>query len=81
MLTGDLIHPRLRKRGSELHVEWLTTDKHWQKSSSDLIRLFGKQVGQPRQVWDAALERYEGERTDYIVLRGLAKVLFQCLEF
>ena len=81
MLTGDLIRPRLRKRGSELHVEWLTPDKHWQRSASDLIKLFSDHVGQPRQVWDTALEKYEGDRTDYIVLRGLAKVLCDAATF
>lgn len=81
MLTGDLIRPRLRKRGSELHVEWLKEDKHWQRSASDLIKLFDDHVGQPRQNWDKALEQYEGERTDYIVLRGLAKVLCDSATF
>jgi predicted nuclease of restriction endonuclease-like RecB superfamily len=75
MLTGDLVRPRLRKRGSELVVEWLPASRPWRKSASDLIALFGSHIGQPRAAWESALSHYEGERTDYDVLRGLAKVL------
>jgi predicted nuclease of restriction endonuclease-like RecB superfamily len=75
MLTGDLVRPRLRKRGSELVVEWLPASRPWRKSASDLIALFGSHAGQTRAAWESALSAYEGERTDYDVLRGLAKVL------
>ena len=75
MLTGDLVRPRLRKRGSQLVVEWLPASRPWRKSASELIALFRTQAGQPRAAWESALSDYEGERTDYDVLRGLAKVL------
>jgi predicted nuclease of restriction endonuclease-like RecB superfamily len=75
MLTGDLVRPRLRKRGSTLQVAWLEANRHWQWTAAELIALFRQHTGQPRHAWEAALDSYEGERTDYIVLRGLAKVL------
>jgi predicted nuclease of restriction endonuclease-like RecB superfamily len=75
MLTGDLVRPRLHKRGTSLEVEMLPSNAHWRHSAADLITLFRQQVDQPRYAWESALEAYEGERTDYIVLRGLAKCL------
>jgi predicted nuclease of restriction endonuclease-like RecB superfamily len=75
VLTGDLVRPRLRKRGSQLEVEMLAANAHWRRSAQDLITLFRQHVDQPRYAWENALTAYEGDRTDYIVLRGLAKVL------
>lgn len=81
MLTGDLVRPRLRKRGAELQVEWLPASAAWMRTARELIALFRAHAGQPRRAWDAALAAYEGERTDYIVLRGLAKVLCDTATF
>jgi hypothetical protein len=75
MLTADLIKPRLRKRGTALQIDMLEVNQRTARTAGDLIALFGKHVGQPRHTWQAALERYEGIRTDYIVIRGMAKVL------
>jgi predicted nuclease of restriction endonuclease-like RecB superfamily len=75
VLTGDLVRPRLRKRGTQLEVEMLAANAHWRRSAQDLITLFRQHVDQPRYDWENALTAYEGDRTDYIVLRGLAKVL------
>jgi len=82
MLTGDLIKPRLKQRKGQVKVEWLDTgSEHGQQTASELIALFEQQVGKPRQNWDNALEAYLGERTDYTVVRGLAKVLEDAAEF
>ena len=82
MLTGDLVRPRLRKDGDNLRVEMLdTTSKHWQRTASELTKLFHSHVEQTQRVWEAALEAYEGERLDYIVIRGLAKVLSDSATF
>jgi predicted nuclease of restriction endonuclease-like RecB superfamily len=75
MLTADLIKPRLRKRGAALHIESLEVTRQTGRTASDLIALFGQHIGQPRRAWHEALERYEGVRTDYVVIRGMAKVL------
>ncbi len=75
MLTADLVRPRLRTRGTTLQVEHLKANDAWLQTAHELIALFQRQVGKPQHVWQAALENYEGERTDYIPIRGLAKVL------
>lgn len=76
MLTADLVRPRLRTRGGALTIDLLPAgDPHWQRTAAELIALFGKHTGQRRNEWEESLTRYEGARTDYIVLRGLAKVL------
>lgn len=82
MLTADLVKPRLRQRGSELFIDMLNTnDPHWTHTATELIALFQKHVGQTQAIWDKALEAYEGERTDYFTIRGLAKVLTDAAAF
>ncbi len=75
MLTADLVKPRLKTRGGELRVDLLPENPATLKTTDELIALFAASTGQPMRAWHEALERYEGERTDYILLRGLAKVL------
>ena len=81
MLTADLIRPRLRKRGAALQIDMLEVTKRTERTAAELIALFGKHVGQPRHHWQVALERYEGIRTDYIVIRGMAKVMEDAATF
>lgn len=82
MLTGDLVRPRLQQRRGELHVEWLEgNNRHWQQTASDLITLFQAHNGQSQAAWQAALEGYEAGRIDYMVIRGLAKVLSDAATF
>lgn len=82
MLTADLVKPRLRQRGTELAIDMLNTgDPYWRQTAADLIALFQRHVGQPLANWDRALEAYEGERTDYFTIRGLAKVLTDAATF
>jgi predicted nuclease of restriction endonuclease-like RecB superfamily len=71
VLTGDLVRPRLRKRGSRLEVEMLpVTNRHWLKTAADLINLFAEHEGQSRETWDAALEAY-------VTVQNLLPVLSQ----
>ncbi|MBE2270225.1 MAG: DUF790 family protein [Anaerolinea sp.] len=82
MLTGELVRPRLRSRNGELQIDMLDAEnRHWLKTANALIALFRPLVGQPQRAWDAALEAYEGDRTDYVVIRGLAKVLADSATF
>src|SRR4051794_15201498 len=82
MLTADLVRPRLHKYGGELRVELLNaTDGHWQRTAAALIALFQRQVGCSLGTWEEALARYEGDRIDYVVVRGLAKVLTDAATF
>ena len=82
MLTADLVKPRLRLRGSALSIDMLSTsDPHWLQTAADLIALFQQHKGQSQADWDSVLEVYEGERLDYVVVRGLAKVLTDAATF
>ncbi len=81
MLTGDLVRPRLRKRGSQVIIERLPDSVHWMRTAEQLIALFRAHKGYPQHVWESALEAFEGDSTDYIVIRGLAKVLSDAATF
>ena len=82
MLTGDLVRPRLYHRNGQLYVRALDArEELWQRTARELITLFAEHLGQPQQVWATALEEYEGSRTDYMVIRGLAKVLSDAARF
>ena len=82
MLTADLVKPGLRVRGSELSINMLnTSDPHWCQTAADLITLFLQHRGQSQAEWERVLEAYEGERLDYVVVRGLAKVLTDAATF
>src|SRR5260221_4718797 len=56
-------------------------DPCWLQSAKDLITLLQEQVGQSQAAWDRALESYVGERVDYVVVRGLAKILTDAATF
>ncbi len=76
MLTGDLVRPRLRQQKNDLRIDWLDPrNRHWQQSAAELIALLSEQQQQPQEHWQRAIEAYEAGRTDYNVIRGLAKVL------
>jgi hypothetical protein len=82
MLTGDLVRPRLTRRGNRLTVDTLPlNDPHWAQTASDLIALCGRHKGRTRAVWENAVEHYLGDRVDYVTVRGLAKVLTDAAEF
>ncbi len=76
MLTADLVRPLLRQKGMELCVNMLdSSHTHWHQTANDLLTLFQQHIGHTVSEWETALEMYEGDRTDYVVVRGLAKVL------
>ncbi|MBZ0302631.1 MAG: DUF790 family protein [Anaerolineae bacterium] len=76
MLTGDLVRPRLMRRGDQLLVDTLPVeDSRWRGTAHDLINLWAQQAGRSRDTWDSSIERHLGDRVDYITVRGLAKVL------
>jgi predicted nuclease of restriction endonuclease-like RecB superfamily len=82
VLTADLVRPRLHLRGSELSIDMLDEgDPCWLQSAKDLINLLQEQAGQSQAAWDRALESYVGERVDYVVVRGLAKILTDAATF
>jgi len=82
MLTGDLVRPRLTRRGDRLTVDTLRLDDpSWIQTASDLIALWNRHAGGTREVWENAVEDYLGDRVDYITVRGLAKVLTDAADF
>ncbi len=82
MLTADLARPRLRQQQDQLHVDWIDpANRHWQRTAADLIALLAAQVNQPQEQWRQAVDAYEAGRIDYIVVRGLAKVLSDAATF
>ena len=82
MLTADLVRPFLVRSGSTLSVQWLDeTSGSWRQTADDLITLLHQLRGQSRGAWEAALVSYEGDRTEYLVVRGLAKVLTDAATF
>lgn len=81
MLTADLIRPRLRKKGDELLIEWLRADNLSRQTAAELIELAQRCIGHTLEFWENALTDYEGSRTDYTIIRGLAKVLTDSATF
>ena len=82
MLTAELVKPRIRMLGSQISIDMLKIgDAVWLQTAADLITLLHEQQGRSLGVWERALEKYEGERIDYIVVRGMAKVLTDAATF
>ncbi len=82
MLTAELVKPRIRMLGSQISIDMLKIgDAVWLQTAADLIALLHEQQGRSLAAWERALEKYEGERIDYIVVRGMAKVLTDAATF
>ena len=82
MLTGDLVRPRLTRRGNRLIVDVLPLNNPaWTQTATDLIALWNRHTGATREAWENAVEDYLGDRVDYITVRGLAKVLTDAATF
>src|SRR5213082_716472 len=82
MLTSELIRPKLRFSGSTLSVEMVDEqDVALQRTAQELIDLLRRHVGCAQEKWEEALAAYEGARVDYVVVRGLAKVLADAATF
>lgn len=82
MLTSDLIRPRLRMTSSSVCVEQVGEhDPALLQTASDLMTLFRSHTGLSRSAWEKALDAFIGTRIDYVVIRGLAKVLTDAAVF
>ena len=82
MLTSDLIRPRLRMTSSSINVEQVSEqDAVLQQTASELVTLFRSHTGLPRSSWEKALDTFIGTRIDYVMIRGLAKVLTDAATF
>src|SRR2546421_7590305 len=82
MLTVALVRPRLRCSAGELTIALLDEHKRsWLQTASELIALLRCQVGHTQAEWERAVDAYAGTRVDYVVVRGLAKVLSDAATF
>jgi hypothetical protein len=82
MLTADLIRPRLQWVGKTLSVKMVDEqDTSALRTAQDLLTLLQSMVGQSLAAFQTALEQYEGDRIDYLLIRGLAKILLDAATF
>jgi uncharacterized protein len=68
---GDKIYPRLLR----------TNDANYLRDAENLIAIFESAEGKTRAEIESELEEYVGTGTDYKILRGLIKLLFDRAEF
>ena len=75
MLTSDLL--LTRSRGPYIEPRYVdATDDQYLDLAQALIDIFQAHQGHSRKELQAALDQYAGDRTDYRIQRGLAKLLF-----
>ena len=75
MLTSDLL--LTRSRGPYIEPRYVdATDDQYLDLAQALIDIFTAHQGHSRKELQAALDQYAGDRTDYRIQRGLAKLLF-----
>lgn len=80
MLTKDLF--RYRIDAGKIHPAFLNPDApRYVQAARELIVIFGNHIGATHSELEAAIEKYASRRTDYRILRGLAKVLMSFAEF
>lgn len=74
MLTADLVSARVVK--GEIRPRYLDPkDPDAHALAADLVRVFHEHVGQTREALDNALAALLGEGTDFLLHRGMAKLL------
>lgn len=81
MLTGDLLRSRIE--GDTIRPRYLTRKQavHYLRVAADLRALVELHAGKTRAELESALMEMEGERVGYKILRGLAKILMDHVEF
>lgn len=80
MLTFDLV--RARRRGDEVRPQYLDAGSATELArAEELVALFSAHLGRTRGELDDALAERVGEATDYLLHRGLAKLLFDRCAF
>jgi uncharacterized protein len=80
MLTKDLL--RYRIDDGQISPAFLDPGSpRYTQAARDLIVIFGEHLGKTLGELEEAIEKYTASRTDYRILRGLAKVLMSFSEF
>lgn len=79
MLTADLLVARIRK--DRLYPGWFKPDGEAFERVEELVELFRDNVNGTRSDLDEGLETLVGAGTDFLIWRGLAKLLFDRTSF
>jgi len=81
MLTDDLIRSKID--GNTIRPRYITRKRAetYFPLSEDLFRIFRKHAGKTRSELESAVQALEGDRVDFKVIRGLAKLLMDECEF
>lgn len=80
MLTKDLL--RYRIEAGQISPAFLNLDSpRYLQAARELSCIFSQHLGQTQGALEQAIEKYAASRTDYRILRGLAKVLTSFAEF
>lgn len=80
MLTKDLL--RYRVDGGQISPACLNPNSpRYRHAVSELFRTFRQHVGKTCGELEEAIEKYSASRTDYRVIRGLAKTLTSYTKF
>ena len=80
MLTKDLL--RYRIDAGQIHPAFLNPGSpRYVQAAQELMVIFGNHLGATKAEFEEALEKYASSRTDYRILRGLAKVMMNAVEF
>jgi predicted nuclease of restriction endonuclease-like RecB superfamily len=80
MLTKDLL--RYRIDAGQIQPAFLNPDSpRYVQAARELVVIFGNHLNATKAELEEALEKYASSRTDYRILRGVAKVLMSFAEF
>ncbi len=80
MLTKGLL--RYRIDAGQISPAFLDPGSpRYRQAARELTQMFGKHVGKTLGELEKAIEKYSAGRTDYRILRGLAKVIMSFAEF
>lgn len=80
MLTSDLL--RVQRRKGRIGPRYLDVDDdRARERARELVHLFESHRGKPRGIIDEKVERAIGHGTDFLIWRGLAKLLYDRSEF
>jgi uncharacterized protein len=80
MLTKDLL--RYRIEAGQISPAFLNlSSPRYLQAARELSGIFSQHIGQTQGALEQAIEKYAASRTDYRILRGLAKVLTSAAEF
>ncbi len=80
MLTSDLL--RVKRRKGKISPRYLDVEEEEARERARaMVEIFDSHLGKPRGIIDEKVERAIGHGTDFLIWRGLAKLLYDRSEF